>query len=296
MVENGNCYFKSSGDIERCCDRVGVAKLGCPKNDKTKCGTGNEAFLIHSGFDLQTNRSYVQYFLQLFLWPRVLQLQGAFAAGEATASDRRTQLAVVRPICLFSPGLSCKRAAPVFRPEELLRTFAGEPREDPEVFIADIEAYFDKVGAVYLTPCHQILVAYRQLCGDVEKRNRYYKNIDQRVEELWDRLRRDYGADSQSQQLLATFMGATYKKTESFIDGQAQLYRRLFPRNTEKQLVAELIRQMPPTIRGTLAVGKTSCDSLISRLQLLAKSIQPSLAHIITPQQALDDIVSEESG
>jgi hypothetical protein len=28
--------------------------------------------------------------------------------------------------------------APVFRPEELLRTFAGEPREDPEVFIADI--------------------------------------------------------------------------------------------------------------------------------------------------------------
>jgi hypothetical protein len=161
-------------------------------------------------------------------------------------------------ICLFSPGLSCKRAAPVFRPEELLRTFAGEPREDPEVFIADIEAYFDKVGAVYLTPCHQILVAYRQLCGDVEKRNRYYKNIDQRVEELWDRLRRDYGADSQSQQLLATFMGATYKKTESFIDGQAQLYRRLFPRNTEKQLVAELIRQMPPTIRGTLAVGKYS--------------------------------------
>jgi hypothetical protein len=104
--------------------------------------------------------------------------------------------------------------APVFRPEELLRTFAGEPREDPEVFIADIEAYFDKVGAVYLTPRHQILVAYRQLRGDAEKRNRYYKNIDQRVEELWDRLRRDYGADSQSQQLLATFMGATYKKTE----------------------------------------------------------------------------------
>jgi hypothetical protein len=137
--------------------------------------------------------------------------------------------------------------APVFRPEELLRTFAGEPREDPEVFYF----YFDKVGAVYLTPRHQILVAYRQLRGDAEKRNRYYKNIDQRVEELWDRLRRDYGADSQSQQLLATFMGATYKKTEpleQFIDGQAQLYRRLFPRNTEKQLVTELI----------LAVGKYS--------------------------------------
>jgi hypothetical protein len=110
---------------------------------------------------------------------------------------------------------------------------------------------------VYLTPRHQILVAYRQLRGDAEKRNRYYKNI----EELWDRLCRDYGADSQSQQLLPTFMGATYKKTEpleQFIDGQAQLYRRLFPRNTEKQLVTELISQMPPTIRGTLAVGKYS--------------------------------------
>jgi hypothetical protein len=98
-------------------------------------------------------------------------------------------------------------------------------------------------------------VACRQLRGDAEKRNRYYKNLDQRVEELWDRLCRDYGADDQFQQLLATFGGATYNQTEpleQFVDGQAQLY----PRNTEKQLIAELIRQMPPTIRGTLAVGK----------------------------------------
>ncbi|KAH0821208.1 hypothetical protein GEV33_001583 [Tenebrio molitor] len=36
---------------------VGVVKVGCARNDKTDCGTGNKAFLIHSGFDLQSSRS-----------------------------------------------------------------------------------------------------------------------------------------------------------------------------------------------------------------------------------------------
>ncbi|KAH0816681.1 hypothetical protein GEV33_006110 [Tenebrio molitor] len=40
---------------------VGVAKMGC-----AECGTGNKAFLIHSGFDLQSSRRYVQYFQQPF--------------------------------------------------------------------------------------------------------------------------------------------------------------------------------------------------------------------------------------
>ncbi|KAH0816581.1 hypothetical protein GEV33_006210 [Tenebrio molitor] len=35
---------------------IGVAKVGCARNDKTECGTGNKAFLIHSGFDLQSSR------------------------------------------------------------------------------------------------------------------------------------------------------------------------------------------------------------------------------------------------
>jgi hypothetical protein len=36
--------------------------VGCARNDKTDCGTGNKAFLIHGGFDLQSSRRYVQYF------------------------------------------------------------------------------------------------------------------------------------------------------------------------------------------------------------------------------------------
>jgi hypothetical protein len=40
--------------------------VGCARNDKTDCGTGNKAFLIHSGFDLQSSRRYVQYFQQPF--------------------------------------------------------------------------------------------------------------------------------------------------------------------------------------------------------------------------------------
>jgi hypothetical protein len=40
--------------------------VGCARNDKTECGTGNKAFLIHSGFDLQSSRRYVQYFQQPF--------------------------------------------------------------------------------------------------------------------------------------------------------------------------------------------------------------------------------------
>jgi hypothetical protein len=62
---------------------------------------------------------------------------------------------------------------PVFRPEKLLRSFAREPQEDPEAFIQDNETYFDKVGANHSTSRHHILVAYRQLRGDVNKRHRY---------------------------------------------------------------------------------------------------------------------------
>jgi hypothetical protein len=40
--------------------------VGCARNNKTDCGTGNKAFLIHSGFDLQSSRGYVQYFEQPF--------------------------------------------------------------------------------------------------------------------------------------------------------------------------------------------------------------------------------------
>jgi hypothetical protein len=65
MVENGNCTFKSSRDIEKMSrsarrgeqvpsrtelighfGQVGVAKVGCSRNAKTERGTKNEAFLI----------------------------------------------------------------------------------------------------------------------------------------------------------------------------------------------------------------------------------------------------------
>jgi hypothetical protein len=42
--------------------------------------------------------------------------------------------------------------APVYRPEELLRTFTGEPQDDPEIFIAEVEVYFEQVGEYKLTP------------------------------------------------------------------------------------------------------------------------------------------------
>ncbi|KAH0816195.1 hypothetical protein GEV33_006596 [Tenebrio molitor] len=38
----------------------------CARNDKIECGTENRAFLIHSGFDLQSSRRYIQYFQQPF--------------------------------------------------------------------------------------------------------------------------------------------------------------------------------------------------------------------------------------
>ncbi|KAH0815972.1 hypothetical protein GEV33_006819 [Tenebrio molitor] len=45
---------------------VSVARVGCVRNDKTERGTGKEAFLMDSGFDLQSSRRYVQYFQQPF--------------------------------------------------------------------------------------------------------------------------------------------------------------------------------------------------------------------------------------
>ncbi|KAH0818234.1 hypothetical protein GEV33_004556 [Tenebrio molitor] len=63
---------------------VGVAKVGCARNDKTDCGTGNKAFLIHSGFDLQSSRRYVQYFQQPFC-DHVLYIQQCRKREEAAA-------------------------------------------------------------------------------------------------------------------------------------------------------------------------------------------------------------------
>jgi hypothetical protein len=63
MLENGIRNFKSSRDIEKMSRsaEVGVAKVGCSRNDKTKRGKGKRTFLIHSGFDLKSSRSYVRY-------------------------------------------------------------------------------------------------------------------------------------------------------------------------------------------------------------------------------------------
>jgi hypothetical protein len=97
----------------------------------------------------------------------------------------------------------------VYRPEDPLRTFAGEPQGDPEAFIAEVESYFRQVGEHNLTPQHCVLVAHRQLRGDAAKRNRYFKDEDTSVEELCVRLRRDYGTENQFTRLLTAFTGAT---------------------------------------------------------------------------------------
>jgi hypothetical protein len=149
--------------------------------------------------------------------------------------------------------------APVYRPEELLRTFAGEPQDDPETFIAEVEVYFEQVGEYKLTPRHRVLVAHRQLRGDAAKRNKYYRDEDTSVEELWVRLRRDYGTETQFTRLLTAFTGATFRQNEplgEFVSRQSKLYRRLFPGSPESRIVRELIQQMPSSVRSTLAVGK----------------------------------------
>jgi hypothetical protein len=149
--------------------------------------------------------------------------------------------------------------APVYRPEELLRTFTGEPQDDPEIFIAEVEVYFEQVGEYKLTPRHRVLVAHRQLRGDAAKRNKYYRDEDTSVEELWVRLRRDYGTETQFTRLLTAFTGATFRQNEplgEFVSRQSKLYRRLFPGSPESRIVRELIQQMPSSVRSTLAVGK----------------------------------------
>jgi hypothetical protein len=84
--------------------------VGYARNDKIECGTGNEAFLIHSGFDLQSKCDLLgeAIYFKLFYIKKehlnslIIRCLGAFAVGEATASVRRTQLAVVRRKCTNS--------------------------------------------------------------------------------------------------------------------------------------------------------------------------------------------------
>jgi transposase InsO family protein len=137
---------------------------------------------------------------------------------------------------------------PVYRPEELLRTFAGEPQDDPEIFIAEVEVYFEQVGEYKLTPRHRVLVAHRQLRGDAAKRNKYYRDEDTSVEELWVRLRRDYGTETQFTRLLTAFTGATFRQNEplgEFVSRQSKLRtdnKALLWLNTAKNSNAKLTR------------------------------------------------------
>jgi hypothetical protein len=113
------------------------------------------------------------------------------------------------------------------------------------------------VGECNLTPRPR--VAHRQLRGDAAKRNKYYRDEDTSVEELWVRLRRDYGTENQFTRLLTTFTGATFRQNEplgEFVSRQTNLYRRLFPGSPESRIVKELIQQMPSSVRSTLAVGR----------------------------------------
>ncbi|KAH0811008.1 hypothetical protein GEV33_011783 [Tenebrio molitor] len=144
----------------------------------------------------------------------------------------------------------------VYGPEDLLRTFAGEPQDDPEAFIAEVESYFQQVGEHNLTPQHCVLVAHRQLRGDAAKRNRYFKDEDTSVEELCVRLRRDYGTENQFTRLLTEFTGATLCQNDplgEFVNRQTNLHRHLFPGSPESRIVKELIQQMPSSVRSILA-------------------------------------------
>jgi hypothetical protein len=55
--------------------QVGVAKVGCARNDKTECRTGNKAFLIHSEFDFQSSQPFCDHVLYIYK----VYLAGVFA-------------------------------------------------------------------------------------------------------------------------------------------------------------------------------------------------------------------------
>ncbi len=153
---------------------------------------------------------------------------------------------------------------PTFKTEEYLRTFAGEPEEDPEVFIsevenylAEVEDYLAEVGQI--TSRHQVLVAHKQLRGGAARRNKYYQASDACIEDLWRRLRADFGTHHNFADLMAKFTGTTYNRRDPldlFIEKQRRLYKRLFPTSPESRLVRELVKQMPAHVRPMLAVGK----------------------------------------
>lgn len=76
--------------------------------------------------------------------------------------------------------------------EEYLPTFSGKPEDDPEVFIGEVEAYFEALG----TPLNnrvQVLVIHRQLRGVAAETSQYFRKYDRSRQEIWARLRRNFG-------------------------------------------------------------------------------------------------------
>ena len=150
-------------------------------------------------------------------------LQGSTAAA---VSAMTAKAAATTAASTTKPGIP----VPNFRTEEYLRTFGGEPDEDPEAFINELEAYFSEVGN--LNDRLQVLVAHRQLRGIAARQNKPYGPTDTCVAHLWQRLRASFGTEDNYSELLAKFTSSHFSYRDAldvYVSKQQRLHRRLFP-------------------------------------------------------------------
>jgi hypothetical protein len=155
-----------------------------------------------------------------------------------------------------TPVSSITAPTAVLRSEEYLPTFSGDPDEDPEDFISEVQEFFTAPANAILPERVKAKIAHRQLRGQAARVNKFFATRDRCLSDLETRLREEFGVETNFTSLYQQFQRGNLgweEPVEVFFARQAALYQRLFPEAPEARLVKELIGQLPTQARPILA-------------------------------------------
>jgi hypothetical protein len=145
-----------------------------------------------------------------------------------------------------TPASSITAPTAVLRSEEYKPTFSGDPDEDPEDFISEVQEFFTAPANAILPERVKAKITHRQLRGQAARVNKFFATRDRCLSDLETRLREEFGVEANFTSLYQQFQRGNLgweEPVEVFFARQAALYQRLFPE--APGLVKELIGQFP---------------------------------------------------
>ncbi|KAH0815408.1 hypothetical protein GEV33_007383 [Tenebrio molitor] len=104
-----------------------------------------------------------------------------------------------------TPASSITAPTAVLRSEEYLPTFSGDPDDDPEDFISEVQEFFTAPANAILPERVKAKIAHRQLRGQAARVNKFFATRDRCLSDLETRLREEFGVEANFTSLYQQF-------------------------------------------------------------------------------------------